>query len=209
MNACGLVAKSSVLVGFVLVLVSSVISCVCFEVSYGYPPPAFANEELLLDESSFPEGWQANEWTYNPRERLPADQTGRSYTRHDCPRYSVSASHSAYRFFEGANSAVGAYQQYVPIWFAPREGWEPWTVPAELPYQSTVADEFHFGCRTEQGDGAQFCQAVGRYDEYIVRFHIHMDSEPEYPDCMSFADLERILVAIDDRMAFYLGKDME
>jgi hypothetical protein len=207
MNSCGVVPKSSVLVGFMLVVANSILSCLGFEVTTGYPPPAFPNEELLLDESVFPEGWSAYEGTYNPRERLPADQIGRTYVRHDCPR-SRLASHSVYRFFEGENSAIGGYQQYIPIWFAPEENWEAWAVPAELPYRSPVADEYRFNCCGPEGSGAWVCQAVGRYNEYVVRFHVHMDSEPEYPQCMSYTDLEKILIAIDERMAFYLGKDM-
>lgn len=94
-----------------------------------------------------------------------------------------------------------------PVWFAPRQGWRPWSVPAELPYQSSVADRFRFACYGRDGSSVQICQAVGQYEEYIVAFDIHMDSE--HPDCMSFKDLEGILIAIDERMALYLGKDME
>jgi hypothetical protein len=197
--------RSAALVGFMLILANSMGSCLGLRITTGYPPPAFPSEELLLDVSVFPEGWQAYEGTYNPRERLPADQIARGYVRHDCPR-STLADHSIYRFFEGENSAAAGYRQYIPIWFAPEEGWDPWSVPKELPYESPVAEEFRFNCQVQPESGAQTCQAVGRYEEYVVRFYVHMDSEPEYPQCMSFADLEQILIAIDERMALYVGR---
>jgi hypothetical protein len=50
----------------------------------------------------------------------------------------------------------------------------------------------------------QVCQVVGQYEEYIVRFHTRID--PEHPECLSFADLERLLIAIDERMAEHLGE---
>jgi len=206
MNACGIVPRSYVLVGLLLVLADSALSCLGCRVTRGYPPPPFPNEELLLDGSAFPEGWSAYEGFSNPREWLPADQIGRHYVRHDCPRYSLLASHSVYRFFEGENSAIGGYQRCANSWFAPEEDWEAWAVPAELPYHSPVADEYRFNCHGPEGENAWVCQAVGRYNEYVVRLLVDMDSEPEYPECMSFADLERILVAIDERMAQYLSE---
>ena len=37
------------------------------------------------------------------------------------------------------------------------------------------------------------CRAVGQYDEYFVRFNTHMS-----PGFMTYADLERVLKAIDE-----------
>ena len=172
-----------------------------------YPSPAFPIEELLLDESVFPEGWQARERTFNPRQRLPAEQIALGFYIDWCPDYSLGAGHQVYRFFDGARCADMGYRSTTPISFAPREGWGPWSVPVELPYQSPVADQFRFNCYSRQGSSVQTCQAVGQYREYIIGFHTDID--PEHPECMSFADLERILVAIDERMAFYLDEDTE
>lgn len=33
--------------------------------------------------------------------------------------------------------------------------------------------------------------------------------DPEHPECINFSDLERILIAIDQRMASYLAKDVD
>jgi hypothetical protein len=51
------------------------------------------------------------------------------------------------------------------------------------------------------------CQALGQYGEYLVRFHTSLDLS--HVECMSFSDLERILAAIDDKMALCLGQGAE
>jgi hypothetical protein len=47
------------------------------------------------------------------------------------------------------------------------------------------------------------CQAVGQYGRYMTRFHTFMN-----PETMTPSDLEGILMAIDERMALYLEKDV-
>lgn len=168
------------------------------------PPRGFRMEQLLLDESAFPEGWRAYEWTFNPRERLPAQQVGRSYYRHKCPYSSVVAGHEAYRFVGGARCADIAYRSRIPVWFARMEGWGPWSVPSELRYQSAIADQFQFACRAAQDSSVQACQFVGQYEEYVVVFETFISR-----DCMTLGDLGWILVGVDERMAFYLAKDVE
>jgi hypothetical protein len=194
------------------VLATSLLSCsnLALELTClggSYPPPAFPIEELLLDESVFPEGWQARERTFDPRQRLPAEQIALSFYLHWCPDASLGAGHQLYRFFDGPRCAALGYQKEIPGWFAPTQAWGPWEVPAELPYQSPVADQFRFNCSTHQRSGAQTCLGVGQYEDYVIRFQTSIDRE--HPECMSFTDLERILKAIDERMAFYLEKDME
>jgi len=48
------------------------------------------------------------------------------------------------------------------------------------------------------------CNMIGQYEEYFVRFNSHIS-----PDFMTYADLERVLKAIDERMALYLAEDSE
>jgi len=169
------------------------------------PPRSFDIEDLLLDESAFPEGWRARE-PFNPEVRLPAEQVALGFFRDRCPEYSVGAGHDVYRFWGGARCADLGFGYKTRIWFAPWSGYGPWSAPTDLSYQSPLADRFVLECCISQRSDAQVCQALGRYEEYMVRFLVHMDSEPEDPQCMSFADLERILVAIDERMAQYLGE---
>lgn len=202
--------KSLCLTALLAVLSIGVLSCsnIYLELACGggaYASPAFPIEELLLDESVFPEGWHA-EQPFDPEQWLPAQQIALFY-KDGCPGRIVAALLEVYRFSDGPRCAAAGYQKEIPTWFAPREGRGPWRIPAELPYQSAVADQFRFGCSTYRGSSDQVCRAMGQYDEYVLRFQTHVDHE--HPECMSFADLDRILGAIDERMAFYLGKEIE
>jgi hypothetical protein len=114
----------------------------------------------------------------------------------------IGAGHTVYRF-SARWKAAAAYSEQLPVNFAnSAAAVTPWEAPEDLPYESAVADQFHFAChRTTLGPNT-VCQAMGQYEEYLVVFHTHIA-----PDYMTYADLGQILIAIDERMAFYLGKD--
>ncbi len=183
------------------IIAASTLSCICVGLRcWGSPAaPAFPIEQLLVDESLFAEGWyQQGEPISRDLVSLGVDRIGVTFISHG-----GVALHDVYRCGSAARS-VREYPGRIESWFSLREGWGPWSVPAELAYQSLVADQSRFACYTHQSSGVQTCQAVGQYEEYLVRFHTDMS-----PDYMTFAHLERILVAIDERMALYLAKDME
>jgi hypothetical protein len=169
------------------------------------PARAFPIRDLLLDESDLPLDWQVRGEPHHPEYRLPAEQIALTFGIDHCGPYSLGASHSVCRFVDGIASASYGYRYKTSIWFAPGAGLGPWHAPAELAYESPVADQYRFQCGVYSGSTRRTCQAVGQYEEYLVRFHTTID--PDHPRCMSFSDLESILVTIDERMAFYLGKD--
>ena len=177
-------------------------------IEYHAPRRSFPIEDLLLDESVFPQGWEVGGEPYNPEDRMPAEQIALSFfaDTSECPS-SLITGHDVYRYYGGASCADMGYRSKAPTWFSPWEGYDPWRTPAELSYQSPAANRFRLSCCTRQGSSVQICQATAQYQEYLVRFDTSID--PERPDCMSFADLGRILVAIDERMALYLGEDSE
>jgi len=170
-------------------------------VEYHSPERSFAVADLLLDESALPDGWVTGGEPYDPEDRMPAEQIVVGFFIDECP-FSLRAGHYVYRFYGGSRCAEMGYRVKTPVWFAPRDGWGPWAAPAELTYESGVADAYRLSCYTHQDSGTRTCQAVGRFEEYIVTF-----LTPMSPNCMTFADLEGILAAIDERMAFYLGKE--
>lgn len=193
--------KRLLLVGLIAVLVSSTLSCVDITVDGGpVPTPPFPIESLLLDESAFPEGWTAYE-AFEPQDGfgLPIAIT------FSPPPGSAGgiALHAAYTARTPQEAADG-YKTWADFWFWESEGWGPWSAPRELPHRSPVADHFRFACYRELDDGRQVCQAVGQYGRHMSRFRTFMN-----PDTMTFADLERILIAIDERMALHLGKELD
>jgi hypothetical protein len=205
--------RSAGIAAFVALLVLLSLSCVCLQVTGGLGPfpcttPAFAIEELLLDESAFPEGWEAGE-PWDPEVRISAEQIGVFFQRDECPSYSLSAHHEIYRFFEGAQSASDGFARETTVWFASDDawGWGAWEESTSLRYQSSVADQYRLACRANEGSGRAMCRALGQYQQYIVIFDTEMNLD--YPDCMSLSDLHQVLIAIDERMALYLRKDTQ
>jgi len=201
--------RSLGIAGFVALLVLLSVPCAWLgsipAVSpYPHRTPAFPIQDVLLDESVFPEGFRAVR-PFDPEDRLPAEQVARHFLTEKCHPLMVGAGQQVYRFYGGAQSAAEAYPQEIAIWLSPNRG--DWSIPPELSYESVVADQYRFGCYPEQETATVECQAVGRYGEYIVLFDAELD--PDHPECLSFTDLERILVAIDERMALYLGQDTQ
>jgi hypothetical protein len=202
-------------VPFLLALLS--LACLCSPAScwlfHIFEPPAperaFEIEDLLVDVSDFPANWYVNA----PPAPMPHCDGAITTQKEDIhigfraksPTH-IAAGQTVYRF--GARwLAAAEYSDRLPIEFNSNSvaSLTPWETPPELPYRSPVADQFHFACHVNAVLTPQtVCAAMGQYEEYLLISHSIMD--PEY---MTFADLERILVAIDERMALYLGKDME
>ena len=199
-------------VGIVAVLALFVLvglSCVCLQVTgrigyVPYPTPAFPIQDLLLDESVFPEGFRAVR-PFDPEDRIPAEQLARNFLTEKCHPLVVGAGQQVYRFYGGASSAADAYPQQIAIWFSP--SWGDWSIRPELSYESAVADQYRFGCYTDEDFHCRHCVAVGQYAQYMVVFDAKLD--PDHPECLTFTDLEEILIAIDDKMALYLGESTD
>jgi len=169
----------------------------------GSPARSFGVEELLLDESAFPEGWKTR-GPFEPDDGLPAERVAVDFDAYPNPDTSLAAWQEVYRFWGGTRCADIGYRSEGLVWFAPWPGRGPWRPPTELSYQSAVAGRFRLECCAPEGSSMQTCQAMGEYEEYLVVFRVDVDAR--YPDHMGFGDVERILVAIDKRMAVYLDK---
>jgi hypothetical protein len=82
----------------------------------------------------------------------------------------------------------------------------PWALPEEWSYESPVADQFTFACGEPElrPYEATVCVAVARYDEYISVLVTHPT-----PDGITLGEVERLVRAIDERMALYLGNNTQ
>ena len=189
------------LVGLIVVLISSTLSCVTVSLDGGpVPTPPFPIGSLLLDESVFPEGWEAGE-PYDPE-----DGIGLSACVHYSPPADSPGGIALYAAYvaRSAEEAADGYTTWADFWFWDTEGWGPWSAPVELQRESRIASQFRLACSSQFDDSEQVCQAVGQYGRYMIRFHTFMN-----PETMTLDDLERILMVIDERMARYLEKDAQ
>jgi hypothetical protein len=188
------------LVVAVVIIVSWCISCV-----EGPPPERnFEAEELLLDVSAFPQGWQAGEAGDLPGpiagqaheyERVTRGFTGRGLSR---VGNRITAIQDVYRY-GGTRTATRKFDEKRETLFKSGLFRSEWTIPEELNYQSSIADSFHLGCAFYSM--AEACQALGQYEEYVIVILVDV-----YPDSdVTYSDFGRILEVMEEQIAFHLG----
>jgi hypothetical protein len=118
------------------------------------------------------------------------------------------ADHRVFRYRNELDAMIVFYSDFYGGEFLPWHMVTQWAVPEEWSYKSPVADRLKFACgevdMSPLGPPEWQCTAVAQYDEYVSVFHTELD--PEY---MTLEDVDRVLVAIDQRMTLYLGKDTE
>ena len=164
------------------------------------PHRDFSVEDLLVDPSVFPSSWRL------VAEGIPPDQEEKWAT--EANGFSLDtglpdltpADLSIYRY-KSVRSASSAYDKWEPRNFNSSSigAQTPWEAPPELPYESPTADKSRFACHISSITQTTICQFMGQYEEFLVIFYTGFDGKH-----MTFADLQRILQAIDARMAHYL-----
>jgi len=188
------------LLALVLLVVYLCVSCI-----EGPPPErGFSAEDLMLEASAFPEGWEATEIGDIPGPIAgPAHEYERVRRSFIGPIRSrignmTTATQSVYRY-GGTRTAAEKFEAKRKQYFKSDAFTSEWKVPDGLSYQSSLADRFHLGC-TYYSTG-QVCQALGQYEEYVVRIFVDV-----YPDSdVTYTDFERILEAMEERVMFHLG----
>jgi hypothetical protein len=170
------------------------------------PPPerGFGAEELMLDASALPDGWEATDIGEIPGpiadqaheyERIRRSFIGPARSR---VGNMTTGMQSIYRY-GGLRTAARKYESKRAQYFKSDRFTPEWTVPSELTYTSPVADRFHLGCTYYSS--RQVCRALGQYEEYVVIILIDV-----YPDSdVTYADFASFLAAMDERIASHLG----
>ncbi len=180
-------------------LIIMLFTTICCSCNAGPPPSrGFTAHELLIDETTFPLGWYAESPfelagpTVGKAEEY--ERVGRSFYDHG-----NRAIQKIYRYGSDKQATQQFHQRRGQI-FKSDQFTSEWITPEELTYQSSFADQFHLACATRS---KYICQALGQYEEYIIVFSIDMIPYTN----ITYADLERILQAIDERMIYYLELD--
>lgn len=168
-----------------------------------YPPI----EQLVIDESSFPAGWEASQpntdfpplapWTTGRRE---VECVSRSFRD---PAGSGAGGMTIQRF-RNTRDAAQEYEHQVDVAFRVRDSWStPWTTPPELLFESHVADQYRYACATVGYYPQVNCAYVARYRVYVVDFIIKLYDT----NVITYTDLLPILRAIDNRMTLAIGRE--
>jgi len=174
------------------------------------PEREFEIEELLIDASAFPPGWETDsEGPHIPAGQAPLGGGPMSLQRRVLFFHVCGGGGGAFEQIYRMTSVRGAakeFERQMTVWFPTRGYWTPWEHPIEVLYERSVADRFHMACARDlaRPDLAQKCHFIGQYEEYLVWFSTDMS-----PTFMTYEDLERILQAIDEQMTQHLGKEVE
>lgn len=161
----------------------------------------FSVEDLLLDASAFPEGWEAQppfEMRYpiigGPKvgEAEAWVQLGRSFYG-----YETIANQSVYGYYNKVRSAEG-FEHLSRRFFSSNDFISGWEIPSELQYRSPYADQFRLACAAASSN--QVCQALGQYDKYVIQLYVPMAPLTNVDD----ADLQRILATMEERLVSHL-----
>jgi hypothetical protein len=165
------------------------------------PPTPVELKSLLVELSSFPPNWEV----YFSARADPYVAVDNIYVAFRPTDESDLAQHWVYLYPDEPSARQD--------WWSDSRGYSadrvtPWETPAELPYQSPVADQFRFFCA--DFDVGPFgvsgvytlCWAVARYGRYLSEFSTFLS-----PEHMTWADIERILQDIDRRMAERLATE--
>jgi hypothetical protein len=169
--------------------------------------------DLMLDVSVFPEEWERCIGpTQQPEHLRPERHASEFWFVGFCPTRSErfeqgidGAEHDVFRYGNPLEAATVFYGTFLREDFSNRYTASPWSVPEAWSYQSDTADGFRFACaEIESLDlrrRVMTCLTLAQYAEYVSSFSTTLD--PEY---MTLEQLERVLVAIDERMAQHLGR---
>jgi hypothetical protein len=157
--------------------------------AYVQSPRECQIKDLLVDEAIFPPGAQAGEFI-SPLPESAVNSAGRTIYLGK----GGIANHAIYPYRTARGAAREFNHQKELVFSEPREWEAPWEIPAEVNYESSVADQYYLACGGPIG--GNMCNMIAQYEEYYVFFNAHMN-----PGELGFADLERVLHVIDERMA--------
>ncbi len=163
-------------------------------------------DDLLITRADLPQGWIASGGgpILGRENQAGAEETQSASFRPENLGWldPHGAVHTVYRY-RNPYHAIDAYFLEHRGFYQARRDTSVWTVPLGWSYRSTVADQFEFAC-AQISDivlSETRCIAKARYDEFVSIFSAGLGAP-----YMTQADLERVLRAIDERMARALGK---
>jgi len=157
-------------------------------------------ESLLITTDVFPSGWLADAEGPQPSPSAPFGGI-RSIER--TLLFFQSTTGSAFEEIERFRNHEETKQEFLyqkTILFKEDKDEGPYIIPDELPYQSSIAEQYYFSCVRPSYYPYPYlgCFYLAQYGPYIVKFHIGWNL-----DAMGADKLEKILRTIDEKMAPY------
>jgi len=192
--------RGCITLGVLLILL---LACVCSGGGYVFiRPPERPCEitELLIDETAFPEGTRIG-WTESPMAGGPLGRPIIYYSDANRGFWPAGPGGSIHYVFRAKTPKLAEriYEREARGAYAENKNVGPWAQPEEIAYRSPIADTYTLQCG--RCHGGRRCTMIAQYAEYVVKFTTPIGLG------MDYEGLERVLRAIDERMAVCLGDD--
>jgi hypothetical protein len=155
--------------------------------------------ELFVDVSAFPKGWQVE----FPEDTVTDPAVNHVYRSWWHEGVSGIYDQQIWRAYT-ITVADRKYDELRQSQFHPNEPLYPGTIfigfepPAEIDFQSQVADEFYLACGWLRW---AYCQVVARYRNYVVLMRLSREAEFEgnKSDGLTFEEIEAVVRAMDSK----------
>lgn len=180
----------------VLLIIAVITSCSPVDQENALPPIlSVASADLLLDTSSFPNGWQAEQCEESCERGKEETEASRSFY---VPNVAGHVIQDVFRL-TNVRDAKEKFQTYREAEFRKSTTRNPSTEfvpPSDIAYRSLVADEYYIGCGV---DVTPSCKVIARYTNFFV--FIYLDVDSGIGDGLKLAQIEPILRSLDERFA--------
>jgi hypothetical protein len=152
-------------------------------------------EHLLIDVTDFPDNWTVD--TDSPRS-IPSAPLGGTKSIKSIEVYFSSQNDFAFeriRRFKSSEDAASEFARQMKHIFRERKDTQ-WFTPETISFQSSVAEQSYYACSQAEGYPWPGCTYIAQYGTYFVHFGTGIILGD-----MSYSDFERVIQAIDERMA--------
>ncbi|MBC7261641.1 MAG: hypothetical protein H5T63_06475 [Chloroflexi bacterium] len=196
--------KRLVVVSVLLLLAGLVLLGISLENCRARPEPEVRAVDLLVDISAFPLGWfvQGGPISAHDNFHILEHEDARDYASVGFAPpeakfpYEVTASQTIWNFGNSVYAAIEFYTRFRPEGPTTPKVLQGWS------YHSKAANRFRLYCTHRTGYVR--CVAIAQYGPFISLFSAPIGAAYN----MTTEDLERVLKAIDERMAQRLGKPL-
>ena len=156
-------------------------------------------ETLLITADTLPAGWYVLDGPSPP----PSAPFGGIRSKERTEVFFDSTTAGAFEYIQRFGSREEAFPEYLDekaLVFREVKVDGPYEVPAELPYRSSIAEQYYFACVRPSYYPYPYlrCDYVAQYGPYVVTFQIDWR-----PNLMNATGLEKILRTVDAKMAPY------
>jgi hypothetical protein len=168
--------------------------------------------ELLLDEGSFPNGWQID--LEFPQDHLmdpTINHVGRELWNPQ--KGSAGISQSIWRAYSFKDAKEKYSELRQKLLFSPRFTPSPYDFyvefrpPSELDYKSQIADEFYMACGWVVW---AYCDVVARYRNYCVELRLDLEAnyQEHVRDGLTYAEIETALKVMDSKFEEFFNSQL-